>query len=95
MAPAMSIPEVIPAEVSGYCDLETGACVTAGPVTSDDKTASGNPVASEGTVRGHGAVRGTASPGRPRGQNNLKIEVIRHPDDLHLEVMCRYCQLKH
>jgi hypothetical protein len=42
MEPAMNIPEIIPAEVSGYCDLETGECVTAGPVTSDDKTASGS-----------------------------------------------------
>jgi hypothetical protein len=58
----MNIPEIIPAEVSGYCDLETGECVTVDPVTSDDKTASGNPEASEGTVHGHGAVRGTASP---------------------------------
>jgi hypothetical protein len=35
MEPAMSTPEIIPAEVSGYCDLETGECVTAGPVASD------------------------------------------------------------
>lgn len=35
----MTIPEVIPAEVSGYCDLETGECVTVDPITSDDKTA--------------------------------------------------------
>jgi hypothetical protein len=39
MEPAMTIPEIIPAEVSGYCDLETGECVTVDPVTSADKTA--------------------------------------------------------
>jgi hypothetical protein len=39
MEPAMNIPEIIPAEVSGYCDLETGECVTVDPITSDDKTA--------------------------------------------------------
>jgi hypothetical protein len=54
MEPAMNIPEIIPAEVCGYCDLETGECVTADPVTSDDETASENPVASAGTVHGPG-----------------------------------------
>jgi hypothetical protein len=29
----MNIPEIIEAEVSGYCDLETGECVTVDPVT--------------------------------------------------------------
>jgi hypothetical protein len=28
----MSIPQIIPAEVSGYCDLETGECVTVDPI---------------------------------------------------------------
>ena len=36
----MNIPELIPAEVSGYCDLETGECVRVDPVTSDEKSAS-------------------------------------------------------
>jgi hypothetical protein len=40
MEPAVSTPEIIPAEVSGYCDLETGECVTARPVASDGKTES-------------------------------------------------------
>jgi hypothetical protein len=39
MEPAMNIPEIIPAEVAGYCDIETGECVTVDPVT-DDTTAS-------------------------------------------------------
>jgi hypothetical protein len=32
----MSIPDIIPVEVSGYCDLETGECVTVGPSASDE-----------------------------------------------------------
>jgi hypothetical protein len=38
MEPAMNIPEIIPAEVAGYCDVDTGECVTIDPVT-DDTTA--------------------------------------------------------
>jgi hypothetical protein len=45
MEPAMSTPEIIPVEVSGYCDLETGECVTAGPVASDGATESESPPA--------------------------------------------------
>ena len=38
----MNIPEIIPAEVTGYCDLETGECVTLDkslltPLTSGDE----------------------------------------------------------
>jgi hypothetical protein len=40
MGPVMNIPEIIPAEVSGYCHLETGECVTVDPVISEEKTAS-------------------------------------------------------
>jgi hypothetical protein len=35
MEPAMNIPEIIPAEVAGYCDVDTGECVTIDPVTDD------------------------------------------------------------
>jgi hypothetical protein len=38
----MNIPEIIDAEVSGYCDLETGECITADPITPDDKIVSEN-----------------------------------------------------
>jgi hypothetical protein len=41
MERAMNIPEIISAEVSGYCDLETGECVTVDdPIVSDDEPAS-------------------------------------------------------
>ena len=35
----MNIPEIIPAEIGGYCDLETGECVIVDPVISNGKTA--------------------------------------------------------
>jgi hypothetical protein len=38
MEPAVNIPEIIPAEVAGYCDIQTGECVTL-----DDKTESAEP----------------------------------------------------
>jgi hypothetical protein len=47
----MSIPEIIPAEVSGYCDLETGECVTVGPADYDGKTESESPPAETGQSR--------------------------------------------
>lgn len=36
----MNIPEIISDEVSGYCDLETGECVTVDPTASDGTPAS-------------------------------------------------------
>jgi hypothetical protein len=41
----MSIPVIIPAEVSGSCDIATGECGPAGPAgpaASDGKTGSGS-----------------------------------------------------
>jgi hypothetical protein len=35
MGAVMNIPEIIPAEISGYCDLETGECVTVDTVAVD------------------------------------------------------------
>jgi hypothetical protein len=40
MEQAMSTLHIIPVEVSGYCDLETGECVTADPVAADGTTES-------------------------------------------------------
>jgi hypothetical protein len=57
----MSIPDIIPVEVSGYCDLETGECVTAGPVASDGKTEPESPTGLRGADHGHSAIRGAAS----------------------------------
>jgi len=41
----MSIPDIIPVEVCGYCDLGTGECVTAGPVAPDGATEPESPPA--------------------------------------------------
>jgi hypothetical protein len=35
MEPTVSTLEIIPAEVSGYCDVGTGECATTGPGVSD------------------------------------------------------------
>ena len=33
----MKVPEIIPAEISGYCDVETGQCITVEEATSDGR----------------------------------------------------------
>jgi hypothetical protein len=57
----MRIPDIIPVEVSGYCDLETGECVTASPVASDGKTEPQSPTGLRRADHGHTAIRATAS----------------------------------
>lgn len=74
----MTIPDMIPVEVSGYCDLETGECVTAGPVASDGKTEPESPTGPRRADHGHSAIGGAASshdwkvitarPGKPPAQ---------------------------
>jgi len=66
----MRIPDIIPVEVSGYCDVETGECVTAGPVASDGKTEPESPTGLRRADRGHSAVRGAAS--SPEGAESLR-----------------------
>jgi hypothetical protein len=34
----MNIPQIIPAEPDGYCEPETGQCVTTDPATADGST---------------------------------------------------------
>jgi hypothetical protein len=38
----MNIPEIIPAESDGYCDLETGECVTRAEPADKERVAHGN-----------------------------------------------------